>query len=472
MDVDVPSSLKRLVRTVMRAFYSIEHVLLMDMLIRKPCMKEEDLEHLLKFERKQLRTIIAQLKNDKMIKQRLRMETGPDGKATRQNYHYINYRAFVNVVKYKLDHMRRKIETEERDNTSRASFICKDCKKTYTDLEADQLFDMSTGEFRCRFCSGVVDEDPSAVPKADSRLILAKFNEQIEPLYILLKEVEDIILPSDILEPEPAGDLSSFRDGDSNRPTTATSVTFDSATPWASRSRRSDYYDAMDASMTVKIEGQDERDSKLNSNGDEAAKRKTQPAWMCGSTLDFDDDHNVSGFNNVAVNNHSPSSNHNHHHNHHHHKKNKDDRDDKSSRVSQMFNVSEDDVLAKEIVEALMTFERETSDAAKEAVNFLKPNNHYDSLYSIPSASFNSSFQNGGYHPHDHINHGVPNGVLEEDHSMETDGEDEAVGPFITLKGSRIALREVTESLVEEMTQSEKEEFIKLAQEVYSYLYD
>jgi len=153
MDVDVPSSLKRLVRTVMRGFYSIEHVLLMDMLIRKPCMKEEDLEHLLKFERKQLRTIIAQLKNDKMIKQRLRMETGPDGKATRQNYHYINYRAFVNVVKYKLDHMRRKIETEERDNTSRASFICTDCKKTYTDLEGDQLSDMSTREFRCRFSS-------------------------------------------------------------------------------------------------------------------------------------------------------------------------------------------------------------------------------------------------------------------------------------------------------------------------------
>lgn len=30
------------------------------------------------------------------------------------NYHYINYKLFVNVVKYKLDRMREKIQAEER----------------------------------------------------------------------------------------------------------------------------------------------------------------------------------------------------------------------------------------------------------------------------------------------------------------------------------------------------------------------
>ena len=35
------------------------------------------------------------------------------------------YKVFVNIVKYKLDHMRKKMETEERDATSRSSFRLK-----------------------------------------------------------------------------------------------------------------------------------------------------------------------------------------------------------------------------------------------------------------------------------------------------------------------------------------------------------
>ena len=99
--------------------------------------------------------------------------------------------------------MRRKIETEERDSTSRASFKCTACEKTFTDLEADQLVDFVTGEFRCSFCDAPVEEDESALPKTDSRLLLARFNEQIEPLYNLLREVDDIKLAPEILEPEP-----------------------------------------------------------------------------------------------------------------------------------------------------------------------------------------------------------------------------------------------------------------------------
>nr|NVI79043.1 transcription factor IIEalpha [Cucujiformia] len=165
-----------------------------DMFVRNPCMKEDDICELLKFDRKMLRARIAVLKNDKFIQVRLRMETGLDGKAQKLNYYFINYKSFVNVVKYKLDLMRKRLETEERDATSRASFKCPSCLKTFTDLEADQLFDFMTGEFRCTYCRQVVEEDSSALPKKDSRLLLAKFNEQVEPLYILLREVEGIKL--------------------------------------------------------------------------------------------------------------------------------------------------------------------------------------------------------------------------------------------------------------------------------------
>lgn len=80
----------------------------------------------------------------------------------------------------------------------------------YHSLQADQLFDMNTGEFKCTFCREVVEEDQSALPKKDSRLLLAKFNEQLEPLYILLREVEGIKLAPEILEPEPV-DINTIR---------------------------------------------------------------------------------------------------------------------------------------------------------------------------------------------------------------------------------------------------------------------
>lgn len=140
------------------------------------------------------------------------------------------------------------METVERNATSRASFKCTNCLKTFTDLEvsvtvqsyiacdishitrsnvyvvisienqlqisiesqADQLFDMTTGEFRCTYCREIVEEDQSALPKVDSRLLLARFNEQLQPLYTLLKEVEGIKLAPEILEPEPV-DINIIR---------------------------------------------------------------------------------------------------------------------------------------------------------------------------------------------------------------------------------------------------------------------
>jgi transcription initiation factor TFIIE subunit alpha len=76
------------------------------------------------------------------------METGPDGKAHKVNYFFINYKIFVNVIKYKLDLMRKRLETEERDATSRANFKCTNCSKSFTDLEIDQLFDPSSQELK------------------------------------------------------------------------------------------------------------------------------------------------------------------------------------------------------------------------------------------------------------------------------------------------------------------------------------
>ena len=161
---------------------------------------------------------------------RQRIETDPEGKVARMNCYYINYRMLVNVVKYKLDLMHKKMETSERDATSRSNFKCTSCSKTFTDLEADQLLDMVTMEFKCTYCSGAVEEDESGGPQNDSRQMMARFNTQMEKLvsldatlfiiiafywivlfskrststqYDLLRLVENVRLAPLLLEPEP-----------------------------------------------------------------------------------------------------------------------------------------------------------------------------------------------------------------------------------------------------------------------------
>lgn len=46
-----------------------------------------------------------------------------------------------------------------------------------------------------------MEEDESICP--DARTLVARFNEQIEPIYALLRETEDVNLSHDLLEPEP-----------------------------------------------------------------------------------------------------------------------------------------------------------------------------------------------------------------------------------------------------------------------------
>lgn len=234
-------------------------------------MKEEDICELLRFERKQLRARMSILKNDKFLVVRLKMETGPDGKAAKVNYYFINYKTFVNVVKYKLDLMRKRMETEERDATSRASFKCPNCNKTFTDLEADQLFDFTTGEFRCTFCGGAVEEDSSAMPKKDSRLLLAKFNEQLQPLYDLLRDVENIKLSPECLEPEPT-DIETIRGllkPQHKGP--------GSGEVWSGEASRSHGFAVEEARVNVSI-------SDVNEDTNQT-QRKDRPVWMTESTV-------------------------------------------------------------------------------------------------------------------------------------------------------------------------------------------
>jgi transcription initiation factor TFIIE subunit alpha len=197
---NVPNELKTLIRTIMRTFYGFDLYLCMEMLMMYNCVKEEDLADLLRLDLKLVHEKLVNLKKDKFINEKIIMATSSDAKQSKHSYFYINYKMCVNVIKYKLDKIRIQIESEEKEFTTRASYKCTICKKTYTDLDTKDLFPSMT----CLYCGNEVDEDVSSLPKGgQNRNLLIKFNTQLSIISELLSRVEHVRLAEFILRPEP-----------------------------------------------------------------------------------------------------------------------------------------------------------------------------------------------------------------------------------------------------------------------------
>lgn len=412
---EVPSSLKQLARLVVRGFYTLEDALIVDMLVRNPCMKEDDICELLKFERKMLRARIATLRNDKFIQVRLKMETGLDGKAQKVNYYFINYKTFVNVVKYKLDLMRKRMETEERDATSRASFKCPNCCKTFTDLEADQLYDIMTQEFRCTFCNQVVEEDQSALPKKDSRLLLAKFNEQLEPLYILLREVEGIKLAPEILEPEPV-DINMIR-GLTNKQMAQRP----SGEQWSGEATRNHGMMVEETRVDVTI---GETDSSADTT-----QRKERPVWMVQSTIVNSENQNDSTHSSDATLEKAATA---------------------ASNPKGGSKEKTDDILS-----VLLAHEKQnTGNSAASAIKGLEPE----------SSDSSDNESKDPFKLRDELN------AVAEMESDDSESEDNA--PTVMVNGKSVSLTDIDDDKIAMMTPTEKETYIQVYQDFYSHMYD
>lgn len=353
--------------------------------------------------------------------------------------------------------MRRKIETEERDNTTRASFVCTQCGKTYTDLEADQLCDLTTGEFRCNYCGDIVEEESSAGPKADSRLVLAKFNEQIEPLYLLLKEVEDLNLSSELLEPEPLDSVLPSVKSESE----------EANKQWHSIDRNrginSSYENMLlkESSMTVKIEEsassiyQDGKDASLLNGNADALPKKERPSWLTESTIY--DEHkeaerslDVGQMNGGLTNGITV--------------KRENDNSILNYFQQNGIHIEADpakESLAKEILEALMIYERpdENSSFKSNGLSNGSAVNHFGN-------DFHAAGKYNGHHSSPG-KYGQMNG-----HTQESDCYEFFRFPQTHVNGKLVPINKVTEDSLRLMSQSEREEFVKLSSEVYHLLYD
>jgi transcription initiation factor TFIIE subunit alpha len=304
------------------------------------------------------------------------------------------------------------METQERDATNRASFKCTNCIKTFTDLEAGELFDMATQQFKCTFCKQPVEEDETTGPKKDSRLMLARFNEQMEVLYELLRKAEDIRLAPELLEPEPPR-LNENGDGGQQQ----------------GRDRN-----GMWSGEATRMRGLNDQRIDFKIGDSDTPKReegKERPVWMFESTI---------GDSRESSSILTSSS--------------------KSAADSTADKPSRDDIMS-----VLLTFEKKGGTLHKPII----PGNESDSDLEEGDAEISHVFGrtvNNKYHP-DHMEE-----EDEDDEIMEDVVEPSEQVPLVTVGKERIPVGEVNADVIARMTVTEKDAYIQLYHEMFGHLYD
>jgi len=209
----VPDELKKLTLYLAKVFYGKEHSVIVDYIQRKVYVKEDTMREDLRLDGKELKAIIKQMRNDKMIRERHDQD---EIKKTKDIYYFLNYKAIINVSQYKIDHMRQKLDAADKNESRNTHYRCTNthCLKKFEAIDIHLIYDRESddGEMRCWQCSSTVEEDKSVGSSALSRNALAQFNMQMAGINSMLQAFNGIRFSNEILEPTIRLDAADARE--------------------------------------------------------------------------------------------------------------------------------------------------------------------------------------------------------------------------------------------------------------------
>ncbi|KZP24990.1 hypothetical protein FIBSPDRAFT_856365 [Athelia psychrophila] len=190
-------TLRLLVQQVSRAFYESKFTIILDQLARHPVLKDDDLAGRLGMQAKEINKLMAVLTNDRLVQTHRQNELKEGAqRSVLKQYYYIDYQFFCNVVKWRVAEMRRRIDTNLRNELDNRGYICPQCKKSYSTIEVDRVMDFVRGVFACEDCSAelVDNEDADSVKGSQDRM--QRFNKQMTWIREGLRKSEAMLLPA------------------------------------------------------------------------------------------------------------------------------------------------------------------------------------------------------------------------------------------------------------------------------------
>ncbi|KAJ1343104.1 hypothetical protein BSLG_002130 [Batrachochytrium salamandrivorans] len=111
-----------------------------------------------------------------------------------KSYYYIDYRHFVNVVKFKIYKIGKMIEKEVEAEITQMPYKCPLCTKEFSALDMLSLERTSDSMPLCDICGSEVQLDESTGSK-NSSATYTRFMNESRPIVELLKQTDKIVIP-------------------------------------------------------------------------------------------------------------------------------------------------------------------------------------------------------------------------------------------------------------------------------------
>ena len=203
-----------LLRTIARTFYHTEHILIIDTLIQHSTLSYIDLAHVVGMQVKAARKLCGRLKEDGLVSIQQRTERRTDGsggfmagsgnqpgkeRVTHRDWYYINFHTAIDSVKYRLLRLSKHVDSLGASTTEKKDLVCATCKSQYTELEAMDSLDHSTGNFLCRRCGSVLDPVDEE-DRANENESVKRFNHQVDPIRGLMMQIDGTTVPENEFE--------------------------------------------------------------------------------------------------------------------------------------------------------------------------------------------------------------------------------------------------------------------------------
>jgi transcription initiation factor TFIIE subunit alpha len=126
-----------------------------------------------------------------------------------KTYYYIDYKEFVDVVKWKMYKMQTNVRDKLRTDSENKGYVCQNCEKQFSPLDVLSLVDMTDNLFHCDVCDHILEENDNADNVKGSQQNLTRLREQSQPIITLLKQTDSLQIPTSYIYKHAPGSRSN-----------------------------------------------------------------------------------------------------------------------------------------------------------------------------------------------------------------------------------------------------------------------
>ncbi|KAJ1808981.1 hypothetical protein LPJ75_004475 [Coemansia sp. RSA 2598] len=190
---------RQLVAVVARTFYKDKYVIALDYLNRYEIARHDVLHKHLHMNPGEMHKVYWHLQKQKLVEKLTRreeiMENTRYPRQKLQTYYFLDYRQFVNVVKYRMWALQEAVKNKMQKEQDNLGYDCQGCSKHFTIMDVLSLVDPSAETFKCDYCGDFLIDNTESEIAQKSKRELSRFMEQFKTIIDLLQKTESIVLP-------------------------------------------------------------------------------------------------------------------------------------------------------------------------------------------------------------------------------------------------------------------------------------